>query len=477
MKKYINLHNMVFNQPHLCTPEYAETVLAVLSEKLNIQEGLFQIQNEPKEKRDIEVNANGVYTLPIVGSMVHRGGMMDAMSGTMSYEGIQSNIQSALDNPNVKSILLDVDSSGGAVAGAFDLRDFILEAKGKKPIYALARDSMCSAAYLISSACTKVYATQTAAVGSIGVVAMHVDKSKVNEEAGIKPTFIYAGKFKTAGNTNEPLEGEALDYLQESVNDSYDMFVKAVADARGLDEKVIRDTEARVYKGAKAKSLGLVDGVRGMKAVYKELAEISQKRVITQTMSKKGQSMDNVDVEKLEADLTQALADVDATKANIETLQAAIIAEGYSITETGLKKEEAEEFMDIDGEKVAKSAIPAPVLKALEAAAEERAEHALTELASKELPHFKLEDAKSLMKAFANDEETMKALKAADAAMAAMMDEIGKTDEVADFSSANDKFEALVKAEVAKGLSKEEARAKVTESAEGLALIKAATKE
>lgn len=451
MTKYINLHNMVFNQPHLCTPEYAETVLAVLSEKLNIQEGLFKIQNEPKEKRDIEVNANGIYTLPIVGSMVHRGGMMDAMSGTMSYEGIQTSLQSAIDNPAVKGILLDVDSSGGAVAGAFDLRDFIMEAKGKKPIYALARDSMCSAAYLISSACTKVYATQTAAVGSIGVVAMHVDKSKANEEAGFKPTFIYAGKFKTAGNANEPLEGEALDYLQESVNDSYDMFVKAVAEARGIDEQVIRDTEARVYKVQKAKSLGLVDGVRAMKTVYKELADVSQKRVITQTMSNKGLKMDNeVDVEKLAADLTQALADVESTKAQMESLQAAIVAEGYTITAEGISKEVAEEYMDIDGEKVAKSAIPAPVLKALELAEFEKAEAAIQKRCATILPNVKEANARVLLKAADTaDEDFMKFLKAVDNLFDSKMEEIGKTDEVADYSTPKEKFDALVQKSMA----------------------------
>lgn len=480
MTKYINLHNMVFNQPHLCTPEYAETVLAVLSEKLNIQEGLFQIQNEPKEKRDIEVNANGIYTLPIVGSMVHRGGMMDAMSGTMSYEGIQSNIQSALDNPNVKGILLDVDSSGGAVAGAFDLRDFIMEAKKQKPIYALARDSMCSAAYLISSACTKVYATQTAAVGSIGVVAMHVDKSKVNEEAGVKPTFIYAGKFKTAGNANEPLQGEALDYLQESVNDSYDMFVKAVAEARGLGEQAIRDTEARVYKGQKAKSLGLVDGVRAMKTVYKELADVSQKRVITQTMSNKGLKMDNeVDVEKLAADLTQALADVESTKAQMEGLQAAIVAEGYTITEEGISKEAAEEFMDINGEKVAKSAIPAPVLKALELAEFEKAEAAIQKRCAEVLPNVKEANARVLLKAADTaDEDFLGFLKAVDALFDSKMEEVGKTDAETSFDSASDKLDAMIK-----GYSKEhgvavhKATAEVLKTAEGRTLQKEAMKE
>lgn len=485
MKNYMHLHNLVFNQPHLCTPDYAETVLAVLSEKLNIEEGMFSIKTKAGEEKD-ESLKDGIYTLPIRGSMVHHGGMFDAMSGTMSYEGIQDSIQAALDNPEVNSILLDIDSSGGSVAGAFDLRDFIMEAKQQKPIYALARDTMASAAYLIGSAATKVYATQTAQVGSIGVVAMHVDQSERNKQEGIKPTFITAGGMKAAGNPHEPLEGEALDYLQESVNDSYEMFVNAVVEARGLDAQAIRDTEARVYKGQKAKSIGLVDGVRKLTTVRKELAGLSQKRVITQTKmsSVKGMKMDNeIDVEKLEAGLAEVTADLEATKANMEKLTAAVLAEGYTISEDqALVKAKEPEMIEVAGVLTDKATLPEHVVAALEAAAEEKAEASLKEEASKLLPNFSMKQATLLIKALTGFEGEEKAefeaaLKSADKAMADKLEEFGDADVDGNMDDPQAKLDAKIEAYMTEhSVDIHKARVKVLETKEGRELFKAAKK-
>lgn len=482
MKKYVHLRSLVFNQPHLCTPEYAETVLAVLTDKLGLEEGAFSAQGEAKDTRQSKIDASGIYTLPIVGSMVHRGGMLDAMSGTMSYEAIQSEIQSAIDDPQVKGILLDIDSSGGAVAGAFDLRDFILQAKKEKPIFALARDNMCSAAYLIGSAATKVYATQTASVGSIGVVAMHMDQSEKMSQKGLKPTFVYAGKYKTAGNPNEPLQGDALDYLQQSVNESYDMFVNAVAEARNIDAQAIRDTEARVYKGQTAKKLGLVDGIRSMKSVSKELADFSQKRVITPTnmKSQKGTMMDNIDtdVEKLQADLTQALAEVEAKQTMFDTLKSNVEAAGFTVGENAdLTKDLEEEMIEIQGIPTPKSSIPSHVLEALETAIKEKADADLTAKAEQTLPNFEASVAKELVFKFEGNSEVIKALKAADSLLESKMEEIGETSPQ-ELSSAQEKFDALVeKTMLEQGVSLNEAKAIVTESAEGRALSKQAREE
>ena len=165
---------------------------------------------------------------------------------------------------------------------------------------------MASAAYLIGSACTEVYATQTSRVGSIGVVAMHIDQSEKNKKDGIKPTFISAGDYKVAGNPHEKLEGSALEYLQDSVNESYEMFVNAVATSRSIDAQAVRDTEARVYGAEKAKELGLIDEVASFDSVLSKLAD-KNSRVTFQSMSK-GNKMDKEQIEKLEADFAQVPA-------------------------------------------------------------------------------------------------------------------------------------------------------------------------
>lgn len=470
MTKHLKLYDMVFNKPHLCTPEYAETVLAVLKDKLEL-EGNFEVGSEAKEQKDPNLKGN-TQVIPIIGSMVHRGGFMDALSGITSYQGIQSSIQDALDNPQVEKILLEMDSPGGSVAGAFDLKDFITQAKEQKPIYAIANDSMASAAYLIGAACTKVYATQTANVGSIGVVAMHVDQSERNKMEGIKPTFVYAGDYKVAGNPHEKLEGDSLNYLQESVQDSYEMFVQSVADSRSLDKQVIRDTEARVYRGEKAKELGLVDEITSMDALLEKLASNSQQRVPFQSMSTQGTKMDKEEIEKLEADYAQ-------TKAYNEVLSKALLNNGFKITADGVEKAEdkaPQELMEYGGKTIDLATLPEEAAATLRELAAEKMEAELEKKASAALPNFDLKVAKEFISANLSD-EALTALKAADKVLSELMTETGEAAVEADMVEPKEQMEALVSAYMEEhGVARYTAVAKVAETKEGRTLQKAIMK-
>lgn len=480
MRDYLHLHELIFNKPHLCTPEYAETVLAVVGEKFNIPEGAFQVQSEAKDKREQNVN-NGVLTIPILGSMVHRGSSLDAMSGIQSYQSIQADIQEGLDNPAVKQILLDIDSPGGSVAGAFDLKDFILEAKQQKPIYALANDSMASAAYLIGSAATKVFATQTSNVGSIGVVAMHMDRSEANKKEGLKPTFIYAGDYKVAGNPHAPLEGEALQYIQESVMESYEMFISAVSENRGIDAQAVRDTQARTFKGDKAKELGLVDDVMSFDALQKELATNSNspKRVFQSMSTGKGRLMDKEEIEKLEADFAQVSAQVADLQGQNESLRKALIENGFKITAEGVEKvEEAKvEYIEVNGEQIDKASIPAAVLKALEASAAEKAEAELEKQASTVLPHFGLEAAKAILKAGLSD-DVLAQLKAADRLFESQMEEKGESGVDGNMTDPKEQLDAMIAAYAEEhNVSEAKATTAVTAKGKGRELYKQVMKK
>jgi len=144
--------------------------------------------------------------------------------------------------------------------------------------------------------------------------------------------------------------------------------------------------------------------------------------------------------------------DVDALKADIETLKAenerlrkGLIEEGYVIEADAIQKKAEVEMMEVSGEMVVKSDIPAPVLKALEAAAIEKADIELTKSAGEALPHFDITVAKALVAKFSEDEAIMAALKAADAAFDAAMQEFGKSDVDGEFATSADKLDALVK--------------------------------
>ena len=163
---------------------------------------------------------------------------------------------------------------------------------------------------------------------------------------------------------------------------------------------------------------------------------------------------DEAEVDKAEEapEVNPLEAEVAALKADNEMLRKGLIDNGYVISAEAIEKKAEVEMMDIEGEMVVKSDIPAPVLKALEAAASEKATHALekadielTKRAGESLPHFDVDVAKSLVGKFYEEEKIMEALKAADAAFEASMQEFGKSDVDGDFTSPTDKLDALVK--------------------------------
>ena len=157
-------------------------------------------------------------------------------------------------------------------------------------------------------------------------------------------------------------------------------------------------------------------------------------------------------VEAPEIDVEALKADVDRLSEENQHLRKGLIEAGYVIRADSIEKKAEEEMMDIEGEMVAKSTIPTPVLKALEAAAVAKREHelekadiALTKSAGEVLPHFEAGAAKTLLKSFSEDDAIMVMLKAADAAFAASMQEFGKSDVDGEFATSADKLDALVK--------------------------------
>ena len=464
MSKFSHLSSLVFNKPLMVTQDYAETIAVVLSDRLNLDVEGLQIKSDAKDQRVATTN-KGVAVIPIVGSMSHRSTGIEAMSGMTSYTTLQKQFEAAFNDPKVGSILMDIDSPGGSVAGAFDFRDYLMSKKGTKPVYALARDAMCSAAYLIGSTADKVYATQTARVGSIGVVAMHTDASGKMEKEGLKPTFISAGKFKTAGNPYEKLEGEKLKYLQDSVDESYDMFINAVADARGIDKKAIRDTEARVYGGKKAVEIGLADGIRTYESV---IAEMSAPNFTTQ-----GTRMENeLNIEEAKiADLTAANTKLQSDN---EALRKQVLDAGFKITSEGLIAKEAPEMIYVGGEQIDASTLPKSVVDALK----EKADTELTSLATSEYPNLKASVAKKLYATFGEDEEMKEAIAAFNTKMGSFLEEKGDTDPGVEQKTAQEKYDIAVKANMeATGADKITAYANVANTEEGKKLIQAIYKE
>lgn len=141
---------------------------------------------------------NGILRIPVRGVLLNKFPWQLGGWAT-GYEYITQAVKRGLDDSDVKGIALEIDSGGGLVAGNFELVDFLHASRGKKPIKAFASDSAYSAAYSIASAADDISVTRSGGVGSIGVVATHVEFSEALKMDGVKVTFIFAGKHKVDG--------------------------------------------------------------------------------------------------------------------------------------------------------------------------------------------------------------------------------------------------------------------------------------
>jgi capsid assembly protease len=220
-------------------------------------------------KKPYPTTKDGTAIVPIIGSLVGRGGWISALSGIASYENLKFQISAAAKDPAVKSVILDIDSPGGEAVGAFETADVVRAAAAVKPVVAVAAGLCCSAAYAIASAATRIITTKSSVVGSIGVVMLHADYSHKLHEAGVKPTLIHAGKKKVDGNPYTPLTDDVKASLKAELDRFQNLFVATVAEGRKgrLTKKAIYAMEAGTYIGADAVAIGLADAVGSLEEV------------------------------------------------------------------------------------------------------------------------------------------------------------------------------------------------------------------
>lgn len=287
--------------------------------------------------------ADGIAVIGVLGSLIHRGGFMNSMSGLTSYTAIAKSFKHAMKNPRVDSVLLDTNSPGGAANGAFDLADRIFNARGIKPIFAIAEDNMASAAYLVASSADKVFTTQTGRIGSIGVVMKHLDVSQWNADVGLNPTYIYAGDYKIDGNMDNPLGKDVLARFQADIDQLYGMFVGAVSRHRGMDEQAVIDTQAAIYMGHDAVSAGLADEVANIEEVLDRLrAEVrGAGSRQTLTMEETPMTVEAKKVEGADAPETTTKVSEPAAAAEKDTSVADAVAEDRKRTQAIMDSDEA----------------------------------------------------------------------------------------------------------------------------------------
>jgi signal peptide peptidase SppA len=244
--------------------------------------------------RGYAVTDGGIAVVPVLGPLVARGDWLTELFGASVYGEVGEAIEAALADPSVRGVVMEIDSPGGEVAGMFDLVDRLgaLRQSAGKPLWAVASESATSAAYAIASTAERIYVTQTGEVGSIGIIAAHVDQSGADAKAGLAWSFLHAGARKLDGNPHEPLSDPARASIQADVDALYGELVSLVARNRNLTPEAVRGTEAAIYRGRAGIAMGLADRIGTVETALADMAAAiaapaAQRRATTQAPSRR----------------------------------------------------------------------------------------------------------------------------------------------------------------------------------------------
>lgn len=207
--------------------------------------------------------------------MKHRA----SMSANTSTVMMRRSIRQAANDPNIRGIMLRIDSPGGTVAGTGELAAEIAAAAKRKPTHAYIEDLGASAAYWLASQGTRVSANSTALVGSIGTYAVVEDYSKLAAEKGITVHVVKAGEFKGAGIPGTEVTAEQLANIQRVIDGLNEHFLDGVASGRKLSRASVKSlNDGRVHLAEAAADLKLIDAVETFGDAFENLRSSTQSK-------------------------------------------------------------------------------------------------------------------------------------------------------------------------------------------------------
>jgi protease-4 len=185
-------------------------------------------------------------------------------------------IEGAKTNSRIKGVLFTVNSPGGAVTPSIEIAYAIKELKEVKPVIAYAGGIMASGSYYSSIHASKIIANPGAMIGSIGVILQSPNVEELMGRVGISAQTVKQGAYKETGTFTRKWTKEERKELEEVTGDAYELFVRDVAEARGLrvEDKAIY-ADAHIFMAHKAKEVGLIDEVATKSIAKKELAKLA----------------------------------------------------------------------------------------------------------------------------------------------------------------------------------------------------------
>jgi len=282
----------ILNAAWAIKPAYLEMIQNIYLERREHKLGAAELREiEAAVGRPLNNNADrrysvqdGVAIIPVMGSMVKRGGLFSNVSGMTSYDAIQRDLAQARDDSEVKAALLNIDSPGGVVSGTATTAEAIAAFGQRKSIAAWTDGMMTSAAQWLGAATGNVYiANDTTELGSIGVISRHVDVSRAQEMDGYKTTILTAGRYKGVGHPYGPLTAEHQGIMQDRLDYAYSAFINAMAEYRNapVDKVLSSMAEGRIFTGRQAIDAGLADGMMSLDEMVAMMKEKGSRKTFS----------------------------------------------------------------------------------------------------------------------------------------------------------------------------------------------------
>ncbi|MFJ7829147.1 signal peptide peptidase SppA [Peribacillus sp. NPDC097206] len=204
---------------------------------------------------------NVIAVLDVEGTIQDTGEASLLSSETYNHRDFMDKLQMAEENDNIKGIILRVNSPGGGVVESAEIYDKILDIKKvKKPVYVSMGSMAASGGYYISAPADKIFASPETMTGSLGVIMQGYNYEKLAEKYGVEFETIKSGTYKDIMSPTREMTNDERKILQNMIDNSYDQFVKIIANGRGMSEKEVRKiADGRIYDGRQAKEVHLID--------------------------------------------------------------------------------------------------------------------------------------------------------------------------------------------------------------------------
>lgn len=271
---------LALGEPWLIRPEAARSLLAIAErvEGLALEPMVERVEALNAKagprlpgSRSATLRAGGVAVVPVHGPIMRHAGMFDDVCGVTSLEGIDRDLEAALASPDVKSVVLHVDSPGGMAADIAEMADKIRAADAVKPVRAYVGNQCSSAAMWLASGAREVVASQTAMLGSIGVVLTATDTKAKDEREGVKEIEIISSV--SPDKRPDPATDAGRAKLQSLVDRLGDEFVDGVARLRGVsrDHVLEKFGKGGQLVGRDAVAAGLADRIGSFDALLREV--------------------------------------------------------------------------------------------------------------------------------------------------------------------------------------------------------------